>query len=170
MCITWDRDQVKDHDLRPAFEHGAGFLLARLGAIAEREWGAVVRAAGLRRADYAVLVVLEEAERRGEVLTQRQIAERVGVDPRNMVATAARLREEGRIDASTDPGDGRARRIRLTESGRRACGALRRDLERGRTEFFDPLDADEYDTLCELLGRVYAARLHTGPTPRPGQA
>lgn len=157
---TTNRDRVKcDDDLRPAFELGAGFLLARLGAMAERDWGAVVRAVGLRPADHAVFVVLEEAERRGEELSQRQVAERVGVDPRNLVATAARLRDEGMIHARVDPEDGRARRIHLTDLGHRALSELRRNLGHGRAEFFDALTGDEYDTLCDLLGRVYTARL-----------
>lgn len=144
----------------PAFEQGAGFLLSRLGAMAEREWGAAVRATGLRPTDHAVLAVVEEADARGETVTQRQVAVRVGVDPRNVVATVARLRSRGLLASAPSADDGRARILHPTPLGRAALAELGRALDTGRAGFFGALDASEYATLCALLGRVYADRVN----------
>lgn len=136
------------------YRHSAGFLLARLGARAERQWSHELRTAELTQTEFTVLGVLAS----GETMRQSEVADRAGIDPRNVVPTVAGLVGRGLVSSGLDPTDGRAKLLRLSDEGARRLGELGARLAPARAAFFAPISADEYETLCALLGRLYAPR------------
>jgi DNA-binding MarR family transcriptional regulator len=138
-----------------AYEHGAGFLLSRLGAMADREWNAFISGAGLGQADFAILTVLDEV---GAQL-QRDAALRAAMDPRNAVPVVAALVERGLVLVERDEADRRTKRLRISEEGSRRLALLRDSLVPERGDFFSPLTPEEYALLSEMLARVYRARI-----------
>jgi len=144
-----------------SYRRGAGFLLARLGAAAERDWHAFLREAGLTHSEFAVLTVcLPE-----EPMRQSELARRAGMDARNAVPVVAELTGRGLLSSEPDPQDGRAKRIRATPRARALLDGLEAALGSPREQFFAPLTSSEYLTLCELLERLYLANLTEDPHP-----
>jgi MarR family transcriptional regulator, transcriptional regulator for hemolysin len=137
------------------YRHGAGFLLARLGAMAERDWNVHLKSVGLVQSEFTVLVVLSS----GESLRQSDVAERAGVDPRNLVPVVARLSARGLVESRESPSDGRVKLLRISNAGVRQLSLLDAEVTPAGKEFFGALSSEEYTALCDLLDRVYAARL-----------
>jgi DNA-binding MarR family transcriptional regulator len=146
----------QDPVVEPGYRHGAGFLLATVGAMGERRWVTHLRSMGLHRSEYGVLAVLNET---GDALRQRDVAKRVGMDPRNAVPIVASLISRGLLTGTRDPSDSRAKLIRITSSGRDRMRTLADLLATDRQEFFAVLEPSEYQTLVTLLRRVYEANL-----------
>ena len=142
-------------DGAPRHTHGAGFLLERLGTMAEQEWKTFISAEGLTTAQFTVLTVLAETG----PITQREVARRATVDPRNIVPTIAGLTARELILADADPSDRRAKVIRLSPTGTRRLAAITDRLRAERSDFFAPLSPTEYEQLSALLDRVYRARV-----------
>lgn len=133
------------------YEHGAGFLLARLGATVERQWREVLRSVGLTQSEFAIVTACPV----DEPIRQSELAKRAGLDARNAVPVVAALVRRGLLSSEPDPRDGRARLIRATPLARELSAQLEALLTFPRERFFEPLSTQEYDTLCELLERLY---------------
>lgn len=142
-------------DERPRFEQGTGFLLSRLGSLAERSWTALLARHGLTQAQYAALVVLGEA---GE-LGQGRLAELITVDPRNVVAIVDGLAALGLAERHPDPSDGRRRQVRLTKRGRSLSDAIARDARTVQDDFLGTLDEHERSELNRILLHLYNGQL-----------
>jgi DNA-binding MarR family transcriptional regulator len=169
------RGDTGNLDVSPAYEHGAGFLLARLGSMAESDWTRFISAVGLTQAEFAVLSVLDRSvldesaraelhgrgpeHARHDALRQGDVAARAAIDARNAVAVVARLIERGLVTAESDPADRRVKLLRIADSGVRLVSTISQQLRRERSDFFSALSIQEYARLCELLGRVYRARV-----------
>lgn len=164
------RGDAGNLDVSPAYEHGAGFLLARLGSMAESDWTRFISAVGLTQAEFAVLSVLDESARpalhgrgpehaRHDALRQGDVAARAAIDARNAVAVVARLIERGLVTAESDAADRRVKLLRIADSGVSLVSTISQQLRRERSDFFSALSTQEYARLCELLGRVYQARI-----------
>jgi DNA-binding MarR family transcriptional regulator len=138
---------------RPPFERGTGFLLSRLGTLAERTWSSLLAEHGLTPTQYVVLVVLSGQAAVG----QGQLARLAGIDGRNLVAVLDALEHGSLVARAVDPDDARRRELRLTARGEALVKALARDAAAGRDEFLRGLDDDERRQLNALLQRVYAA-------------
>jgi DNA-binding MarR family transcriptional regulator len=139
----------------PGYEHGGGFLLSRLGALADRQWGRFISDAGLTQVEFSILAVLAD----GKSLRQSQLARHAAVDARNVVASVARLAERGLVRTESDSHDRRAKQIRVTKAGTAAFASLQTSVAPLRGTFFEPLTHGEYTQLCHLLGRVYDRHL-----------
>lgn len=142
---------------RPAFERGTGFLLSRLGTLAERGWSALLSEHGITPTQYVVLVVLAGHR----ALGQGRLARLTGVDGRNLVAVLNVLQRRGLVVRTVDPTDARRRELRLTAAGDALLRALAASAETGRDEFLATLSPEERRRLNALLQRVYDA--HTDP-------
>lgn len=145
----------------PAFRSGAGFLLSRVGRLAEREWAEFLAQSAVTQAEFTILAVLHDlgATRQGD------LARHAVVDRRNVVATVAKLTSRGLIATTADPADRRGKVLSLTVAGTREAENLGHRTGAGRDQFFDALTSDEYETLNQLLAKVYDA--HTAKT-QPG--
>jgi len=138
---------IRARDTRlPAFRSGAGFLLSRVGRLAEREWAAFLADSAVTQAEFTVLAVLHDL---GPV-RQRDLARHAVVDPRNVVATVA-------VAGTTDAADRRSKMLNTTNAGTRELKDLATRISAERHRFFAALTFDEYETLTRLLAKVYDA-------------
>jgi len=136
---------------RPRYEQGTGFLLSRLGALAERSWSALLARHGLTQAQYSALVVLGESGPLG----QGRLAELIAVDPRNVVAVIDGLAALGLAERRPDPSDGRRRQVLMTSRGTKVSNAVASDARAVQDDFLGPLDKGERADLNRILQRLY---------------
>jgi DNA-binding MarR family transcriptional regulator len=141
---------VIDQNQSPSYEQGTGFLLARLGAMAERSWSALLSNHGLTQAQYAVLMVLAQGS-----TGQGRLADLIAVDPRNVVAIVNGLETRGLVKRHLDPDDGRRRQIRLTREGRSMSRAIAREARSAGDAFLNVLNDDDRTSLNRILRRLY---------------
>ncbi len=145
---------IRARDTRlPAFRSGAGFLLSRVGRLAEREWAAFLADSTVTQAEFTVLAVLHDL---GPV-RQRDLARHAVVDPRNVVATVAQLTAHDLVAGTTDAADRRSKMLNITNAGTRELKDLATRISAERHRFFAALTFDEYETLTRLLAKVYDA-------------
>lgn len=155
MSITRGAALQQLKDGSPGYEHGGGFLLARLGAMAESNWKAFITEVGLTQAEFTILTVLSEGGR----LRQRDVAAKAAIDARNAVPVVTGLTTRGLVVVGTDPGDRRAKMLRISSDGVTLVSRIKDRLRTERSDFFSPLAPAEYAQLCGLLGRVYRSRI-----------
>jgi DNA-binding MarR family transcriptional regulator len=136
---------------RPGYEEGTGFLLSRLGTLAERSWASLLSRHGVTQTQYSALVVLGQLGPLG----QGRLAELITVDPRNIVSIVDGLVSDDLAERRMDPSDGRRRQIHLTAHGRRVGREIAVDASSTQSEFLDPLDEDERAALNRTLRRLY---------------
>ncbi|WP_019544516.1 MarR family winged helix-turn-helix transcriptional regulator [Streptomyces sulphureus] len=89
------------------------------------------------------------------------LAERLGVVPRQVTSLVDALEERGLVRRVPDPANRRATRIELTDEGARALKTLRRVRRSAAEELLEPLTAAQREELSRLLGL-----LDTGRRPR----
>lgn len=155
MSTTPSADLQQRKDGTPGYEHGGGFLLARLGAMAESNWKLVITEVGLTQAEFTILTVLSEGAR----LRQRDVAARAAIDARNAVPIVSSLTNRGLLLAGSDIGDARAKMLRISSKGSNLMETITDRLRSEKSDFFSPLSSAEYSQLCGLLSRVYRARI-----------
>jgi DNA-binding MarR family transcriptional regulator len=81
------------------------------------------------------LMVLLEAAREGEYLSQRELAQALGIDKSNVTRLCRRMEGAGHIVQRRSADDGRARLLSLTPAGNR----LATNVERSSRERFEKL-------------------------------
>lgn len=102
---------------------------------------------------YQVLAMsLEE-----EAPTQAALAARLCIDRTVMTYVLDDLERAGLIERRQDPSDRRARRIVVTEEGRRVAEALDARVLEAEAELLSGLSPDQRDLLCGLLEHAAAA-------------
>ena len=123
-------------DLAGKFERCGRFLTYRLGR---------------RRAQRKILGILREE---GSI-SQRELQERLGVQPGSMSEIAAKLEARGLLERLRDEADRRKIRLRLTDQGLQWLDRQDEDhILRRRAELFSALTAEERQTLEELLEKL----------------
>lgn len=116
--------------------------LGRLIALISRRWRARLdqrlRHTGLTQSRWHALLELSKAP---DGLTQRELAERVGIEPATLVRQIDGLELQGLIERCPVEGDRRANMVRLTEAARplidemtATVDAMRADLLQGVTD------------------------------------
>lgn len=117
------------------FEGGTGYLLAIAGAAMRRRWVEMLARFNVTPSQFKVIMSLAEVDAIG----QRQLAELVGIDPRNCVPIVDSLAESDLLAREIDSNDRRRRVLRLTARGQR----LAKELESVNAE----IDADLLSSL-----------------------
>jgi DNA-binding MarR family transcriptional regulator len=102
------------------FEGGTGYLLAVTGAAMRRRWVEMLAQFGVTSSQFKVIMSLAEVDAIG----QRQLAELIGIDPRNCVPIVDSLAESDLLHREVDGKDRRRRVLRLTEKGQRLAKEL----------------------------------------------
>src|SRR2546429_7273522 len=92
----------------------------------------------------------------GLELSQRQLAERMGVEAPTMVRHLDRLEREGLIERRRDARDRRVTRITVTPAGHRLLEALRKVADAMETEVRSLLTPAEHAVTTRVLGRLHA--------------
>lgn len=130
-----------------------GFLLARLGSEARRQFTRLLERHGLSMHHFALLLAL--AERDG--LPQQAVSTLAGVDPRNAVPLVDELEERGLVVRGVDPSDRRRHKLALTRDGSHKIGALRAAGAAVEEDMLKALSANERERLHALLVKLFTA-------------
>lgn len=129
------------------FEGGTGFLLARTGSLARRQWARMLAERDLTPHHYGMLMTLAE---RGP-LGQQQLSDLNGVDPRNAGPIIDGLAERGLITRGAHPADRRRRVLDLTTTGRKTVHDLTDTGNGIERQFLRALNTNEQSELHRML-------------------
>ena len=127
-------------------ESSPGLLLALLGYDAMRRLRAAHDAHGLKPRQFQLLGLLERGG-----LSQRQLNERMELDPSLVVALLNPLETDGYVTRDRDPADRRRHTVSLTPAGAellKAAGNAQRAVE---DDLFALLDQEQREQLRALL-------------------
>lgn len=144
--ITYD-ELVSQHPVTAPFETATGFLLARLGSLAERSWTEMLGQFNLTAHHHGVLLILRAHSPFG----QQQLGRMIGVDPRNVVPILDGLVNQGLLDRQTDPADRRRRILSLTQKGKDIADRLAAAAAAIEDKFLAGLDQRDSVELNRIL-------------------
>jgi DNA-binding MarR family transcriptional regulator len=135
-----------------------GFLISRMGMVAQKRFAERLESLGLTTRMWGVLNVLA-AE--GE-LTQHALGRCVGIDPSSMVSTIDELEAKGLVERRRHPNDRRAHALHLTTKGKQTLTRGRELARSAQEELLSPLTDDERAQLHDMLLRLAEATRHIG--------
>lgn len=138
-----------------------GFLINEVARLFGRRFDHNGRRLGLTRAQCRILGYLA----RNEGINQAGLADLLEIRPMTLVRQIDRMEDTGWIERRADPGDRRARRLFLTEKGRRVLSRIWDVASETRDEALARLSAPEADRLIELLRRVQGTLSERVPAP-----
>lgn len=100
-----------------------------------------------------ILIVLDEI---GGAAVQRELTERLGIQPGSASEVFAKLESAGYIRRTPNEADRRTADIELTEAGRISAAEAREQRIRRHEQMFSCLSEDEKNELLSLLEKVNA--------------
>ncbi len=130
-----------------------GFLLARMGHVASKQFSARLEQLGLTTRMWGALNVLDVEG----PLNQQVLGKLTGIDPSSMVSTVDDLEAAGLVERRRHPSDRRAHAIHITESGRETLTRGRQLARTAQEDLLAPLSSVERKQLHELLVRLVIA-------------
>jgi MarR family transcriptional regulator for hemolysin len=130
-----------------------GRQLAATAKATRAEFDARLGEVGGSLTAFIVLRLASEAPG-GLELSQRELAERMGVEAPTMVRHLDRLEKEGLIERRRDARDRRVTRITVTPAGSRRLGVLREVSDAMDAEILTVLGAERYAALAGALDRL----------------
>ena len=145
-------------------KNGAAFLLAQVGAHAAGKFAERLAKLELQPQHAGALRVLASAT---EGLTQRAMAERLGMFPSRAVALIDDMEERRLVVRRADPDDRRRNALRLTEKGQRALEEIGRLAREHQDALLAALTPTEREQLTKLLIKV-ATEQGLTPGVHPG--
>jgi len=141
--------------LHSALMRHTGFLISRMGMVAQKQFAERMEELGLSPRMWGVLNVLEVE---GEI-TQHALGKCVGSDPSSMVSTIDDLESRGLVERRRHPNDRRAHALHLTTKGRETLARGRELAMQAQADLLEPLSPEEREQLHDLLLRL---ALHAG--------
>ncbi|MEV1007755.1 MarR family winged helix-turn-helix transcriptional regulator [Streptomyces sp. NPDC049881] len=146
----------------PPVPRGTAFLLAQVGARAAERFAERVGELGVRPADVGLLRLI--GTRAG--LSQRDLAETLGVVPSRVVALVDRLDGLGLVERHRSARDRRHHELRLSARGEELLGRVGTVAAAHEDALLEPLTPEQRETLGRLLGALaYAEGLTPGVHP-----
>jgi len=129
---------------------GAAFLLAQLGAHAERRFGERVAQIGLTPADAGVIrkIAMDPG------VSQQALAEHLGLLPSRMVALVDALESKGIVERRRSTEDRRNYQLQLTERGQQVLQNLSRIAAEHEEDLCSSLSHEERARLRDLCSRI----------------
>ena len=127
-------------------ENSPGLLLALLGYDAMRRLRAAHDAHGLKPRQFQILGLLERGG-----LGQRELGERMDLDPSIVVGLLNPLEEQGYVTRDRDPADRRRHTVSLTTAGAKHLKAAADAQRAVEDELFAALDDAQREQLRTLL-------------------
>ncbi|MQS10718.1 MarR family transcriptional regulator [Streptomyces kaniharaensis] len=127
------------------------YLLSRIGKATRGQLGERLAGRGLRLWDMAVLAALADFGPHA----QRDLVERLGLDPSDLAKIADQLAAGGYVERTRDTADRRRMSVSVTDAGRALLAELDAEARAVQDEVLAPLDARERHVLQELLLRVH---------------
>ena len=143
-----------------------GFLLARMGHVAAKQFSGRLETLGLTTRMWGALNVLDVEG----PLNQQALGKLTGIDPSSMVSTVDDLEAAGLVERRRHPSDRRAHAIHITDGGRETLGRGRQLARAAQEDLLAPLDGEERKQLHELLLRLVIASKPSGAGAGAGQA
>jgi DNA-binding MarR family transcriptional regulator len=139
-----------------------GFLLTRASGLVVRATNAALTDIGLRVRQYSILALADDAP---GGISQRELADQLGLDPSQVVALVDELTTAGLVERRPSPADRRQRLVVATAQGigvrRRADAAAAASVQRQ----LEDLSPAEQHTLRGLLQRIVAGPERSQATP-----
>ena len=130
-----------------------GFLLSRTSGLVVRASNAALAADGLRVRQYSVLALACDTV---GGMSQRELAQVLGLDPSQVVALVDELAGAELVERRPDPADRRTRLVVATPAGRGTRQTAAARVAEAAVEPLRSLTEEERGTLERLLGRVVA--------------
>ena len=127
-----------------------GYLVTRLARLLARRNDELLAHLGVSVAWIPVLGAL----RQGETLSQKELAQRAEIGQPAMAQMLARMERDGFLVSTPDPDDGRARRYRLTATGRARVAPAVATVRDANEALFGCLSEAKQRTLAALLREV----------------
>jgi DNA-binding MarR family transcriptional regulator len=131
-----------------------GWLLTQAHFNLVGEVGAALEPLGVSNRGYHVLATARTGE-----YTQKELAERIGLDKTTMVVTVDELEEKGLAERTPSSTDRRARVISVTEAGQRTVDQGQKIIDRLQNDVLESLPAKERQVFLEALGSLVKDRL-----------
>lgn len=146
-----------------------GFVMVNLVRQWRRQVEAQLAASGLTDATWTPLLHLRAW---GDGVTQKELAERVGLDGSSLVRLLDLLEGRGWVQRRADTADRRSKRIFLTDSGNAAVSAIRATMLDAELAMLQDLSDAEVAALLSGLGKIRARmeQLHTGADTAAGES
>jgi DNA-binding MarR family transcriptional regulator len=142
--------------LPPSMRDRVPFLLFRASQVSLSLANQMLAGVGLCARQAGILTMVTELE----PMTQKALADGLGIDRTTMVALLDDLEDKGYVARQRHPRDRRAFLVHPTDSGRAAKIAAVRILDEQQRRFLAPLTHAERSQLAVLL-----TRLHGQPPP-----
>lgn len=144
-----NRDEGDQVRVSRTLDRDTSFLLARAGALVSAAGNRALADLGLKVRTYAVLALAVEAEP-----SQRDLAEKLRLDPSQIVSLVDTLAARGVVERRQDPADRRSRTVVATPDGLALFERARVLLEAAHRELHSHLPDQEAEALRGLLHRI----------------
>jgi MarR family transcriptional regulator for hemolysin len=131
-----------------------GWLLTQAHFNLVSEVGAALEPLGVSNRGYHVLATARTGE-----YTQKELAERIGLDKTTMVVTVDELEEKGLAERKPSSADRRARVIVVTRTGERTVAEGQKIIDRIQCDVLESLPTKERKLFLEALGSLVQDRL-----------
>ena len=159
MAVTASADEAKERiksaeDRPEILASDLGWLLAQAYFNLVSEITAGLEPLGLSKRGYHVLATALTGE-----YTQKELAERIGLDKTTMVVTVDDLEEKGLAERQPSSTDRRARVIAVTSTGERAVAEAQKLNDRIQKDVLESLPAKDRKVFLESLGSLVKGRL-----------
>ncbi|RKE17587.1 MarR family winged helix-turn-helix transcriptional regulator [Streptomyces sp. TLI_171] len=142
---------AEPHQAPPSLVELTTYLLSRTGKDARARLAERLAADGLRLHHHAALAALADLGPH----TQRELADRLRLDPSDLAKAADLLAARGWLDRTRDPADRRRLTLTLTPAGHTRLAALQAEARTVQDAVLAPLDPAERATLHALLLRLH---------------
>jgi DNA-binding MarR family transcriptional regulator len=153
--------------LHAALMRHTGFLISRMGMVAQKRFAERIESLGLNPRMWGALNVLEAEG----AITQHALCKGVGIDPSSMVATIDELEAKGLVERRRHPSDRRAHALHVTAKGKQTLARGRELARKAQDDLLAPLNAEEREQLHGLLLRLaLATRDVSKEHPEPPRA
>jgi DNA-binding MarR family transcriptional regulator len=134
-----------------ALTDDVGFLLSRASGLFVRASNAALVSYGLRVRSYSVLLLACAAD---DGISQRDLAEVLGLDPSQVVLLVDELAESGLVERRPSETDRRTKLVVATTAGRELRSEAVRQVDAAVTAQLTDLTGTEQYLLRDLLGRL----------------
>lgn len=134
-------------------EQSAGYMTNWAARLLIRTISPKLEAIGMTVGYLPVFFALTESSR----LTQKQMADAIGVEQPTMAATLSRMERDGLIDRTPDPLDRRSALISLTPEAQRKLQLVETAIDETNARAFSLLSADERRQFFEVMRKVVTA-------------
>src|SRR3954468_9839354 len=138
--ISWKLSTIEEITDMAALNDEVGFLLTRASGLVVRATNAALADVGLRVRQYSVLVLADVS---ADGISQRDLAEVLGLDPSQVVALVDELAAAGLVERRPSPTDRRAKLVAATAHGVRLRRRADERAAAGVQQQLRALTADE---------------------------